>query len=507
MTKDYKFLAEPRPRRHRLARGMLTLLLPAAMVAGGLYAYSAIANLSPGDRPSVARSADGETLSLPLALPGQSAPVAPPPAEPAAPASAPAGDRSAAPAQVVPPSAADADTPSGQPATPTAPAQTAVEPVAAAPVAAGPGVAGRWIEREIRSGDSLARIFKELGLSANLLHRIVNSGDQAASLADIRPGETLRARLTAEDELAELVLERSPISSLRILRGEDGFRAEQLERDVEERIAEISGTIEASLYTSALEAGLSDRLIMELANIFGWDIDFALEIRSGDAFRVVYEEEYLDGEKLGDGPILAAEFVNRGRVIRAIRYEREDGQADYYTPDGKSMRKAFLRAPVDFRRISSRFQRERYHPILGKRRPHRGVDYAAATGTPIRAAGDGKVIHVGTKGGYGKTVMIQHGQQYTTLYGHLNGYRGGIKTGARVKQGQIIGYVGMTGLATGPHLHYEFRVNGVHRNPLTVKLPEAEPIAPQYREDFERRSAPLIAKLEVLGKTMLAEAN
>ena len=214
---------------------------------------------------------------------------------------------------------------------------------------------------------------------------------------------------------------------------------------------------------------------MELANIFGWDIDFALDIRAGDHFTVIYEERFLNGEKIGNGPILAAEFVNQGRSYKAIRYSDAGNRSDYYSPTGLSMRKAFLRTPVDFRRISSRFGK-RKHPILNRMRMHTGVDYAASRGTPIRAAGDGKVIHKGRKGGYGRTVIIQHGGRYSTLYAHMNSYRRGVYTGKRVKQGQIIGYVGSSGRATGPHLHYEFRVNGVHRNPLTVKLPSAKPI-------------------------------
>ncbi|MET0094196.1 MAG: peptidoglycan DD-metalloendopeptidase family protein, partial [Sedimenticola sp.] len=262
-----------------------------------------------------------------------------------------------------------------------------------------------------------------------------------------------------------------------------------------------------SLYQSAQRAGLDDSLIMELANIFGWDIDFALEIRSGDTFSLIYEEKYLDGDKYRNGAILAAEFINQGRVVRAVRYEDEHGDGSYFSPDGKSMRKAFLRAPVDFRRISSRFTRERYHPVLGKKRPHRGVDYAASTGTPIKAAGDGKVIYRGRKGGYGRTIIIQHGQKYTTLYAHMSKYRGKVKNGSRVRQGQVIGYVGKSGLATGPHLHYEFRVNGVHRNPLTVKLPAAEPIAKKYRADFKQKSAPLLTRLDLVSQTMLATAE
>jgi murein DD-endopeptidase MepM/ murein hydrolase activator NlpD len=246
---------------------------------------------------------------------------------------------------------------------------------------------------------------------------------------------------------------------------------------------------------------------MELANIFGWDVDFALEIRSGDRFSLIYEEEYLDGQKYGNGPILAAEFINQGKTFRALRYEDEQGRSSYFSPDGKSMRKAFLRAPVDFRRISSRFTRSRWHPVLGKKRPHRGVDYAAAIGTPIKAAGDGRVIFRGKKGGYGNTVIIKHGSQYTTLYGHLSKFRRKVKNGSRVRQGQTIGYVGKTGLATGPHLHYEFRVNGTHRNPLTVKLPAAAPLKAKYRADFSKKSAPLLARLDLISDTMVANAE
>jgi murein DD-endopeptidase MepM/ murein hydrolase activator NlpD len=246
---------------------------------------------------------------------------------------------------------------------------------------------------------------------------------------------------------------------------------------------------------------------MELANIFGWDIDFALEIRAGDSFNLIYEEAYLDGEVFDNGNILAAEFTNRGKVFRAIRYQDDQGNSNYYSPDGSSMRKAFLRAPVDFRRISSRFRTARWHPVLGKKRPHKGVDYAAATGTPIKASGDGRVIFRGTKGGYGKTVIIKHGSQYTTLYGHMSRFNKKVKNGSRVQQGQTIGYVGKSGLATGPHLHYEFRVNGVHRNPLTVKIPAAAPIDKRYKSDFQHQSEPLLAKLDLMSRTQLATAE
>lgn len=364
-----------------------------------------------------------------------------------------------------------------------------------------------WSSHEIASGDSLSSIFKQLGLSANLLYRIVHSSKQAKALTRIQPGETLRVALDDEQKFKSLILEHNKIHSLHITATNHGFSAKDETKQVELRTAHVQAGIDNSLYLSAKEAGLPDALIMELANIFGWDIDFALEIRSGDSFTVIYQEEYLEGEKFKNGPILAAEFVNQGRNYRAVRYVDKTGNADYFTPEGRSMRKAFLRAPVDFRRISSRFTKERWHPVLGKKRPHRGVDYAAKTGTPIKAAGDGKIVHRGKKGGYGRTVIIQHGQSYTTLYAHLSKYNKKAKPGKKVKQGQIIGYVGRSGLATGPHLHYEFRLNGVHRNPLTVKLPAAQPIAKKYRSDFTLKTQPLIAQLDTLNRTLIADAR
>lgn len=358
---------------------------------------------------------------------------------------------------------------------------------------------------KVRSGDSMASIFKKNNLSANLLHRIINSSKTAKRLTDIRPGEMLHLELDSEDQLVSLRLVHSKIDSLEIIPTDDGFSASEKSKQVDTRNAHLSGVIENSLYGSAKKAGLSDQLIMQLADIFGWDIDFALEIRSGDRFTVIFEEDYLADDKFRDGPILAAEFINQGRTYQAFRYVDDAGHADYYTPTGRSMRKAFLRAPVDFRRISSKFAKERWHPVLGKKRPHRGVDYAAKTGTPIKSAGDGKIIFRGKKGGYGNAVIIQHGQTYTTLYGHMSRFNAKAKKGQRVRQGQVIGYVGKTGVATGPHLHYEFRVNGVHRNPLTVKLPAAQPIAEKYRDDFMIKIQPLLSKLDLISRTLVAE--
>jgi murein DD-endopeptidase MepM/ murein hydrolase activator NlpD len=366
---------------------------------------------------------------------------------------------------------------------------------------------GRWLEETVASGDSLALIFERLGLTPQELHQLTHSSEHAEQLTTIKPGESLRIRLDHQDRLQELVYQPNPVETLHFTTSEEGFESRSETKELKQRRGYRSGTIESSFYLSAQKAGLSDGLIMDLATIFGWDIDFALEIRKGDSFSVVYEEDFIEnfveGNKYGNGRIVAAEFSNQGRIYRAIRYEKDDGDYDYYSPDGRSMRKAFLRAPVDFRRISSRFAKERYHPVLGKKRPHRGVDYAAATGTPIKAAGDGKVIFRGKKNGYGNTVIIKHGSEYTTLYAHMSRFRGSVKKGTKVRQGEIIGYVGKTGLATGPHLHYEFRINGRHKNPLTVKLPASKPIEKEYKEDFMRVSKEQGEALDQLNEALL----
>jgi len=278
--------------------------------------------------------------------------------------------------------------------------------------------------------------------------------------------------------------------------------AKTYNHQIETRETHASGVIDSSLFLAAKESGISQNIIMELANVFGWDIDFALDIRKGDSFSVLYEELYRNGEKISDGNILAADFTNNGKVYRAVRYTNpQTNVSEYYTPDGKSMRKAFLRTPVNFTRISSRFTTSRYHPVLHKFRSHKGVDYAAKRGTPIYAAGDGKVIFKGKKGGYGNVMILQHGTKYTTLYAHLKTYNRKLRNGSKVKQGQTIAYVGSSGLATGPHLHYEFRVNGVHRNPLTVKLPISNPVPKRYLADFELSTTPVLAQLDLVTRS------
>jgi murein DD-endopeptidase MepM/ murein hydrolase activator NlpD len=376
---------------------------------------------------------------------------------------------------------------------------------AAAPAPAEPEDTAQLTVLTVQSGDSLDRLFRRHDLSVSDLHRLLNVTEAAPHLRRIRPGDTIDIVHEASSVLS-LTRRIGETRSLVVRAGEQGYAASYIDHPVEIRHARVTGQITSSFYAAGLAAGLSDATIMRLAGIYAWDIDFALDIRRDDWFAVVLEEIWQDGEKLRDGEILAAEFNNQRRSYRAVRFPDEDGRARYYTPCGESMRKAFLRAPVDFTRVSSNFNPSRLHPILKTRRPHQGVDYAARSGTPIMAAGDGRVITAGVQGGYGNTVVLQHGGNVTTLYAHLSRFGNNIRVGRRVRQGEIIGYVGMTGLATAPHLHYEYRINGVHKNPRTVDLPKADPVPAARRAEFVAITQPLIDELDVLGPTRLAAA-
>jgi murein DD-endopeptidase MepM/ murein hydrolase activator NlpD len=307
----------------------------------------------------------------------------------------------------------------------------------------------------------------------------------------------MRLRI-ADGELQELVYPLDELRSLSVRRTDDSFESTVLTAANERRTTEASGTIENSLFLDARRSGLNDRLILEFADLFGYDIDFAQDLQEGDRFSVVYEQLYKDGKKLRDGDILAAEFINNGHTYRAVRFTGPDGNRAYYTPMGQSLRKAFIRTPVDFTRISSTFTLHRWHPILHRMRAHMGTDYAAPIGTPVHASGNGHVEFIGRKGGYGNVVVLRHGAQYETVYGHLSRFQKGLRVGSPVEQGQVIAYVGMTGLATGPHLHYEFRVNGLPVNPETVALPRSMPLDPKVLAKFRTTSAPLLAALDSL---------
>ena len=332
-----------------------------------------------------------------------------------------------------------------------------------------------WEGSKVRSGDSLSVLFSRENLSA------IDVIDIAAAVPrdviTLQVGQEVRWVRTAENRIKQLELEISPLAKHIISREDDGSIKHQLTERVADYIPRFAtATIENSLFYDGAQAGIPSQVLYQIAAIFGWDIDFALDIRQGDSFSLVYEEIQLDGNKIGYGDILIAQFNNRGRELSAVRFVDKNDNTSYYTPSGTSMRKAFLRNPIDFFRISSRFNPNRKHPILNTIRAHKGTDYAAPTGTPVKAAGDGKVVYASRQGGYGNVVMIQHGSRYQTKYAHLSKFGKGVRVGRYVKQGQVIGYVGTTGRSTGPHLHYEFLVDGVHRDSLRVSLPKADSI-------------------------------
>ncbi len=361
-----------------------------------------------------------------------------------------------------------------------------------------------WTMVEVRPGQTLERIFRDLGLSARLLHEVVNASEETKQLARIRPGDEFAFDLDDEEGFRSLRAEFDEESWLFVERAEDGITARTEPRALEYRVVETQGTISTSLYRAAQQAELSDNLTMRLANIFGWDIDFALEIRAGDRFALIYEQVWRDGEYLRDGPILAARFVNQGETFEAVRFDAGNGP-DYFAPDGRPMRQAFLRAPLNFTRVTSNFNPRRFHPITRQVRPHNGTDYGAPTGTPVWASGDGRVTRSSYNNRNGNYIFIQHGNNIETRYLHLS--RRHVNVGDRVRQGETIGRVGATGMATGPHLHYEFLANGAHRNPRTVDLPPADPLPDDLMEQFRATGQPLLARLDEVDQSALMLAS
>ncbi len=347
----------------------------------------------------------------------------------------------------------------------------------------------------LKPGDAAATALGKLGFPFSEVIRMGRACSDIYSLKQVRAGQAF----SREDEgsLIHVYYNVDAGQRLHLYASEGGvWQAELQPRVVNRRQVRASGVIHGSLFAAAVEAGMDERTTMNLVDIFGWDIDFARDLRPGDRFSVLYEERFDDEGRLHGSVILAAEFINQGHTYRAIRYELANGRAEYYTPEGHSMRKTYLKSPVKFSRISSRFSTSRKHPVLGYTRAHRGVDYAAASGTPIRAIGDGTVVYSGWKGGYGRFVEIRHtNSAHSTAYAHLRSYGRGIKRGKRVKQGQIIGYVGMSGLATGPHLHFEFRVRGRAVNPLAVKHAPARPVPKKELAQFREVASNMLGQL------------
>jgi len=395
------------------------------------------------------------------------------------------------PAPLISPNAAAA----GGAASP-GPASSPSPPSIKAPVVMQQASLASTIEVIVGRNDTMDAIFRRMSLDKSDLAAIRNLPGIRQSIDFLKPGDAIRLTHLNSGAIKELWRKVSETQTLSVVRQDDGFAARLISNPVQTRIRTAAATIDSSLFQAAETAHVSDMVALKLANVFAWDIDFVLDIRSGDRFTAVYEQIYQDGKYLHDGELLAAEFINDGKLYRAVRYTAEDGATGYYTPEGRPLRKAFLRAPVDFTRVSSGFNPARLHPILNTIRGHMGTDYAAPTGTPVHAAGDGRISFAGVRGGYGKAIVLAHSNSVSTLYGHMSRFAKNLRCGSHVSQGEVIGYVGMTGLATGPHLHYEFLMNGVHMNPQTVRLPGALPLRAESLAGFRDAAAPLLANLD-----------
>ena len=378
-------------------------------------------------------------------------------------------------------------------AAPLAAAQFTTFPAAPKPVAAPPKPAARTVQ--VQPGDNLSLVFRRQGLSQQDLHQIVTTQPLGPRLANILPGHEFSFLIGEGNDLLSLTYSSGPLEKLQFTRSGSGFEGSEIVADPESVQAYKHMVIDHSLFVAGQRAGFTDRMTMKIAEIFQWDVDFVLDIRSGDSFHVLFEENYLDDKLIGFGRILAAEFINQGRSHQAVLYTSPDGSDAYFDTQGNSMQKQFLRAPLKFTRISSNFNLRRKHPLWKRDMPHRGIDYAAPTGTEVLASGDGVVTEAARTVPNGNFVVLRHGSNITTKYLHLSKFGRGIRPGVKVQQGQVIGKVGATGYATGPHLHYEFLVNGVHQNPRTVALPDAEPIAEAERQRFNATATPLLASL------------
>lgn len=355
-----------------------------------------------------------------------------------------------------------------------------------------------WQTVSVKSGQTVDSIFRDQGVSGNQLQELLQNPDNARALRHIQPGDEFAFSRGVDGTVLGLRFDRDDKNRVDVSFDEGGIRQSVKAHTLDQRRHIAHGVLQGSLFDAAERAGMNDAMVMKLADVFKFDIDFIKDIRSGDTFSVVYDDVYRDGAYLHCGDIIAAEFVNRGHRFTAYRYTLADGNVSYYSEDGRPLQKSLLRTPVKFSRISSRFSLARNHPILGYTRAHKGVDYAAPSGTPIHAAGDGVIRFHGWENGYGRFVMIRHSGEYSTAYGHMSTFAKGLHVGSHVRQGEVIGYVGMTGLATGPHLHYEVRVFGQQRNPLTMTMPKPQPLPSTQLVAFERHIQPLQTRIHTL---------
>lgn len=373
-----------------------------------------------------------------------------------------------------------------------------------------------WQTVTVKAGDTLAKIFTRLGLSAKDLQAIIDSNNTGHQLSDLQPGQTLKLFVTPQKEVQKLSLEIAPGNTLHIardlLKHETGttpthhYQAAHKKEPLHTHLAFGKGIIHSSLSLAGKSAGLDKKVIGQLIDIFGSNIDFALDLRPQDSFRVLYEEKTLDGKKVESGQILVAEIINDGHRYQAIRYTDPSGNTGYFSADGYSLNQMFLRTPVNFTHISSHFG-QRHHPIMHKMHKHKGVDYAAPIGTEVHSTADGRISYIGPRKGYGKCIEVQHGSRYSTFYAHLSRFAKGLKVNSEVHQGQVIGYVGQTGLATGPHLHYEFKIDKVWRNPETVALPKTNPLNNKAKHQFIAHAKDMLKLLNTHDDLQMAKVD
>lgn len=364
-----------------------------------------------------------------------------------------------------------------------------------------------WHEERIQRGDTMSSLLDRLNVNDEDISGFLQSAKDSKSMRQLIPGRIVRAQTDAEGSLISLQYISSSESMLKVEKQAGRFIASDDAVPLESRLMMKSAEIKSSLFGATDAANIPDHIAMQIADIFSSDIDFHSDLQKGDKVSVVYESFHNKGELIKTGRVLAAEFINSGNSYRAVYFQDREGRGGYYTPEGKNLRKAFLRSPLEFSRITSGFTNARFHPVLKEWRAHKGVDYGAPTGTRVKAVADGTVAFIGKQGGYGNLLILQHQGQYSTAYGHLSSFAKNLRRGSKVTQGDIVGQVGMTGLATGPHLHYEFRVAGAQRNPLSIPMPTAFPIAAQYRTDFSKMAENLAMRLNLLKNTNLASLD
>lgn len=361
-----------------------------------------------------------------------------------------------------------------------------------------------WREERIARGDNLASLLTRLGVGEEDSRQFLEAARESRALGRLVPGRSVLGRVTSTGQLLLFRYLLSDQTLITVSRAGNTFRVGEESVALESRPVLRSGEIVSSLFGATDAADVPDSIASEMAEVFSGDIDFHKDLRRGDHFSLIYESFYYQGQMVKTGRLLAAEFTNQGKRFQAVYFKDPNGRESYFTPEGQSLKRAFLKSPMPFNRISSGFTQARLHPVLKVWRAHKGIDYAAPTGTPVRAVADALVDFAGRQGGYGNLVLLKHKSPYSTAYGHLSRFAKGVKRGARVTQGQVIGYVGSTGLASGPHLHYEFRVNNQQQNPLALKLPSSYPLDGRYRAQFAATAKPLAMQLELLRGTNLA---